>query len=68
MNKDNILGIIADHQDAIEKIEAELEKAKLLNLDIPILEAAANKDLAYLRDNKYRYEMQAKKWGLEVKK
>lgn len=64
LNKKNILGIIQDHQDRIEVIESELQRAKDLDLGIPELTMAAKNELSYLYDNKARYEMQANAWGL----
>lgn len=64
MNKDNILEIIADHQRAIDKLESELAQARAAGLDIAELERAVRSELSYLRDNQYRYKMQAKAWGL----
>ncbi|MGH1775816.1 hypothetical protein ABE883_18155 [Enterococcus raffinosus] len=64
LNKKNILGIIQDHQDQIEVIESELQRAKHLDLDIPDLTIVARKELSYLYENKARFEMQARAWGL----
>lgn len=64
LNKDNIMDIIQSHKDEINEISSEIIKAKSLGLDIPELTKAAQSRLAYLYDNKYRYEMQAKAWGL----
>lgn len=64
LNKKNIMGIIQDHKDSIEVIESELQRAHDLNLDIPEVTRAARHELSYLYDNKARYEMQAKAWGL----
>lgn len=64
LNKENIMDIIKYHKDEINKISNELVKAEELGLDIPELTKAAQNKLAYLHDNKYRYEMQAKAWGL----
>lgn len=64
LNKKNIMGIIKDHKDSIEVIESELQRAHDLNLDIPEVTRAARNELSYLYDNKARYEMQAKAWGL----
>lgn len=64
LNKKNIMGIIQDHQDRIEVIESELQRAKDLDLDIPELTISARTELSFLYDNKARYEMQARAWGL----
>ncbi|WP_413537543.1 hypothetical protein [Enterococcus malodoratus] len=64
LNKKNIMGIIQDHKDQIDEIESELQRADDLNLDIPEVTRAARNELSYLYDNKARYEMQAKAWGL----
>lgn len=64
LNKDNIMDIIQSHKDEINEISSELIKAKSLGVGIPELTKAAQSRLAYLYDNKYRYEMQAKAWGL----
>lgn len=64
LNKDNIMDIIQSHKVEINEISSELIKAKSMRLDIPELTKAAQSRLAYLYDNKYRYEMQAKAWGL----
>jgi len=64
LNKENIMDIIQSHKDEINEISSELIKAKELGLDIPELTKAAQNRLAYLYDNKYRYEIQAKAWGL----
>lgn len=64
LNKENIMDIIQSHKAEINEISSELIKAKELGLDIPELTKAAQNRLAYLYDNKYRYEIQAKAWGL----
>lgn len=64
LNKDNIMNIIQSHKDEIDEISSELIKVKSLGLDIPELTKAAQSRLVYLYDNKYRYEIQAKAWGL----
>lgn len=62
LNKENILGIIADHQKKIDELEKEMEKAKILGIDVSKL--GVENELSFLRDNKYRYEMQARAWKL----
>lgn len=64
LNKDNNMDIIQSHKDEINEISSELIKAKSLGLDIPELTKVAQNRLAYLYDNKYRYEIQAKACGL----
>lgn len=64
LNKDNIMDIIQSHKAEINEISIELIKAKELGVKIPRLTKIAENRLAYLYDNKYRYEMQAKAWGL----
>lgn len=64
LNKENIMGIIEDHQKKIDVIESELQRAKDLDMDIPELTMSARDELSYLYDNKARFEMQAKAWGL----
>lgn len=63
-DKSNIMKIIADHQEDIDKIEREIQRAKDMGLNIPDVIAAAENKLSYLYDNKARFEMQAKAWGL----
>lgn len=60
-DKNNILEIIADHQNAIDKINAELQKT-----DSEVVKNALQKELNFLDDNQYRYKLQAKAWGLQV--
>lgn len=64
LNEENIMGIIQSHKDEINEISNELIKAKVLGVNIPKLTKITENRLAYLHDNKYRYEMQAKAWGL----
>lgn len=64
LNKENIMDIIQSHKAEINEISSELIKVKELGLEIPELTKAAQNRLAYLYDNKYRYEIQAKAWGL----
>ena len=58
------MDIIQSHKAEINEISSELIKAKVLGANIPKLTKIAENRLAYLHDNKYRYEMQAKAWGL----
>lgn len=62
LNKKNILGIIQDHQDEIDQLEFELEQARQWCM-LEIVKAQSDR-LAYLKDNQYRYKLQAKAWGL----
>lgn len=64
MNENNIMEIIASHQEKINQIEKEIEQAEAMGLAIPDLIIAARAELNYLYDNKARFEMQAKAWGL----
>lgn len=64
LNKDNIMDIIQSHKDEISDISNELIKAKVLGINIPVLTKIAENRLAHLYDNKHRYEIQAKAWGL----
>ena len=64
MNENNIMEIIASHQEKINQIEKEIEQAEAMGLAIPDLIIAARTELNYLYDNKARFEMQAKAWGL----
>lgn len=64
MNENNIMEIIASHQEDIERIEKEIQQAEALDLDIPDVISAARNKLSYLYDNKARFEMQARAWGL----
>ena len=64
MNENNIMEIIASHQTKIKKKKKEIEQAEAMGLDIPDLIIAARTELNYLYDNKERFEMQAKAWGL----
>lgn len=64
INKENIMDIIQSHKAEINEISSELIKAKELGLDIPELTKIAQIRLEYLYDKKYRYEVQAKAWGL----
>ncbi|MCO5404448.1 MAG: hypothetical protein ACLUSM_11270 [Enterococcus avium] len=64
LNKKNIMGIIQDIKDRIEVIESELRRADDLNLDIPELTMDVRNELSCLYEDKERYELQAKVWGL----
>lgn len=64
LSKKTILEEIKSHEEQIEKIEAELQRAKELGLDIPDMVVFAESELSFLRDNLYRYKMQAKAWGM----
>lgn len=64
MSEENIMKIIASYQEDIDRIEKEIEQAETMGLDIPDIITAARNKLSYLYDNKARYEMQAKAWGL----
>lgn len=59
LNKKNILGIIQDHQRQIDNLRHEREFT-----GSSTVRSAIEKELSYLYDNKARYEMQAKAWGL----
>lgn len=59
LNKRNIMGIIQDHQDEIDDLRHELEFT-----GSSTVRKAIESQLSYLYDNKARYEMQAKAWGL----
>lgn len=64
MDTSLIVKAIYKHRKKINELEAEKK-----TLD-PILHAGTisviNNQLSYLRDNQYRYEMQAKAYGIEV--
>lgn len=59
LNKENILGIIANYQKEIEKLEKGL-------VEFPNVYTASaiHQRLSFLRDNLYKYEMQARAWKL----
>ncbi|WP_086348519.1 hypothetical protein [Candidatus Enterococcus clewellii] len=59
LNKENILGFIADHQEEIDELEKELTGITNENVI-----NAVQQRLSYLRDNKYHYELQARAWKL----
>ena len=59
LNKQNIMGIIQDHQREIDDLRHELEHA-----GSSTVARAIESKLSYLYDNKARYEMQARAWGL----
>lgn len=58
-NKENIMDIIYDHQKEIDELKLELNEIKSES----IKKIVQNK-IGYLEDNKYRYELQAKAWGV----
>ena len=62
LNKKNIMGIIQDQQDEIDQLEYELEQARQWSM-LESVKSLSNR-LSYLRDNQYRYKLQAKAWGL----
>lgn len=62
LNKKNIMGIIQDHQDEIDQLEYELEQARQWCMTESV-QSLSNR-LSYLKDNQYRYKLQAKAWGL----
>ena len=59
ITKSNIEEIINQHQREINELESEL---KLVNT--PGAKRAIKDRLSYLRDNMYRYKLQAKAWGV----
>lgn len=65
LNKKNIMGIIQDYQDEIDQLEYELEQARQWCM-LESVKAQSDR-LAYLKDNQYRYKLQAKAWGLVEK-
>lgn len=56
------MGILQDYQDEIDRIEYELEQARQWCMTESV-KSLSNR-LSYLRDNQYRYMLQAKAWGL----
>lgn len=59
LNKDNIMGIIADHEKKIREI-----KHAISIVDNNIAIKAMKNELSFLEDNVERYRMQARAWGL----
>lgn len=57
LNKENIMGIIQDHQNEINQYEHSIRRLKD---EIEYV----NYKLSFLYENKARYEMQARAWGL----
>lgn len=61
LNKSNIIGIINAHQEEIDELEAELP-----NIKNDSAKRAVQNQIAYLKDNQYRYKLQANAWEMEV--
>lgn len=64
LNKGNIMQIIDEHQKEIEQLEWELDQAMRLRMEASV-KSLSNR-LSYLRDNQYRYKLQARAWKLNV--
>lgn len=58
-NKENIMDIINDHQKEIDELKSELNEIKSESIKKIVKDKIGN-----LEDNKYRYELQAKAWGV----
>lgn len=58
-NKDNIMDIINEHQKEIDLLKLELNVVKSESI-----RKIVQDKIGYLEDNKYRYELQAKAWGV----
>lgn len=58
-NKENIMDIIYDHQKEIDELKLELNVVKSESI-----RKIVQDKIGYLEDNKYRYELQAKAWGV----
>lgn len=58
-SRENIMSIIDEHQKEIDDLEAELKIAKS-----EAVIGAIKEKLSFLYDNKYRYKLQARAWGL----
>lgn len=58
-NKENIMDIINDHQKEIDELKSELNEIKSESI-----KKIVQDKIGYLEDNKYRYELQAKAWGV----
>lgn len=61
LTKSNIIGIINEHQKEIDELESEL---KLIHTSGA--RRAVNDRLSFLRDNMYRYKLQAKAWEIKL--
>ncbi len=61
LNKANIKNIIEEHQKEIDEIEREIKKTSS-----DTVKNILNGRLSYLKDNQYRYRLQAKAWGIIV--
>ena len=61
LNKSNIVRIIKDHEKEIAEIKIELMKT-----GSDIVKRALKDKLNFLKDNCYRYKLQARAWGIEV--
>lgn len=61
LTKSSITGIINEYQKKIDELESEL---KLIHT--PGAKRAINDRLSVLRDNMYRYKLQAKAWGIKL--
>lgn len=59
MDKQNIVDIIKSHEKEISEL-----KASLYEIKSEAAREAVKSEIGFLEDNKYRYEMQAKAWGL----
>lgn len=58
LNRNNIITIINEHKKTIDEIEKEISQ-----INSPVVTDILKKKLEVLKDNKYRYELQAKAWG-----
>lgn len=61
LNKHNITEIIEKHDKEISEIKSELTKA-----DSETVRSCLKQRLSFLEDNRYRYKLQAKAWGLPI--
>ena len=60
-NKGNIKQIIAKHDKEILELQIEIAIS-----ESKLVEETLKSKISYLTDNRNRYAMQAKKWGIEV--
>ena len=60
-NKGNIKQIIAKHDKEILELQIEIAIS-----ESELVKKTLKSKISYLTDNRNRYAMQAKKWGIEV--
>lgn len=61
LNKSNIVRIIRQREMEISEIRIEL-----LKTESDIVKQESRRKLSFLKDDLYRYKMQAKVWGIQV--